>query len=377
MGIPITLGSLKTSLDNLKQEDYIPCKYTSYASGIPGIFYDLGIDSGIEIPLEGSATPDGKFYFIKADKGLLIADRILQHSISWDALNSFGYIEGVSIGSKDLFPIPMTSSYQNGVKVEVSAQATGSDGFKTFDKLINTAWTAPAIGSAWLRVTFDNPIQCTHMNILSFTGQYMTVKFYDINNTLIYTDTISIWNGATQNTTYRFNYLNYKLKTTTKIKKVEFSANSSNGGYNSFTLHDISFMNTPVIIRSLTGGIAYSDINGNKSFIAYDKNCYPIDNDWDRYINSNLNGKAINSNDIWNKSILTYCRETPLYGSYISSTNEVVNVSNTSRVCRGTNSSWYDFGTVNSTSIQSTIGFRPCIEYIESDGSSRQTNLWY
>jgi hypothetical protein len=50
-----------------------------------------------EIPVIGSATPDGLAYFIKADKGLLICDRVVQYNVSWNVLNAGKYIEGKQI----------------------------------------------------------------------------------------------------------------------------------------------------------------------------------------------------------------------------------------------------------------------------------------
>lgn len=47
-----------------------------------------------ELPITGVSNPDGIFYFVKVDKGLLVADRIVQHSISWDALNTGRFIQG-------------------------------------------------------------------------------------------------------------------------------------------------------------------------------------------------------------------------------------------------------------------------------------------
>jgi hypothetical protein len=46
------------------------------------------------LPVLGSATPDGLFNFIKVDEGLLLADRVIQHSISWDTINNAKFMEG-------------------------------------------------------------------------------------------------------------------------------------------------------------------------------------------------------------------------------------------------------------------------------------------
>jgi len=47
-----------------------------------------------ELPATPTATPDGSFNFIKVDKGLAIADRNIQSSISWDNLAIGGLVYG-------------------------------------------------------------------------------------------------------------------------------------------------------------------------------------------------------------------------------------------------------------------------------------------
>lgn len=96
MASPLGL-TIKNNLIDMQIGDCIPCRYTTLTSGVAGIFSELGTCTATEIPLNGTATPDGLFYLIKTNKGMLIADRVIQHSISWDTLNSAKYIEGKSI----------------------------------------------------------------------------------------------------------------------------------------------------------------------------------------------------------------------------------------------------------------------------------------
>ena len=86
-------GSQVSSLAEMKVGDFISCRYTA-TSGVAGSFSELGSCVENEIPVSGSATPDGKFNFIKVDKGLCIADRVVQTGVSWDVLNSSKLIEG-------------------------------------------------------------------------------------------------------------------------------------------------------------------------------------------------------------------------------------------------------------------------------------------
>lgn len=93
MPAPATSGQLRTKLEDMQIGDYIACKYTA-SSGKAGSFSDLGGIVDTEIPVTSINVPNGYFYFIKVNKGLLIADRVVQHSISWNTLNAAGFIEG-------------------------------------------------------------------------------------------------------------------------------------------------------------------------------------------------------------------------------------------------------------------------------------------
>jgi hypothetical protein len=86
--------------------DCIPFRYKTTTSGVVGTISELGTCTATEIPVTGIATPNGLAYFIKVDKGLLISDRIVQHSISWNELNNAGYIEGKK---NDILNLDMTS----------------------------------------------------------------------------------------------------------------------------------------------------------------------------------------------------------------------------------------------------------------------------
>lgn len=76
----------------------IRCHYSATVSGQVGTFSGLGEETSDFIPAASSATPDGDFYFIMVNDGYggkkLIADRNVQHNISWDTLNSAGISSG-------------------------------------------------------------------------------------------------------------------------------------------------------------------------------------------------------------------------------------------------------------------------------------------
>jgi hypothetical protein len=93
MGSPVGL-TVKNNTKDMQVGDCIPCRFTATASGTPGVLSELGTCAAAEIPVTGAAIPDGLFYFIKAAKGLYIGDRIVQHTLPWDTLNAYKYIDG-------------------------------------------------------------------------------------------------------------------------------------------------------------------------------------------------------------------------------------------------------------------------------------------
>lgn len=90
-----------TNIEDLDIGRRIRCHYSTTVNQA-GTFSEMGREiylDGINdfIPPESSNAPNGTFYFICVDKDYLerwklIADRNIQHSISWDALNNAGYV---------------------------------------------------------------------------------------------------------------------------------------------------------------------------------------------------------------------------------------------------------------------------------------------
>lgn len=87
---------IKTDMYNMEIGDCIPCTYVAGTAGAAGTFYDLGVLGNTYLPISSESTSNGVFYFIKADRGLLIADRNIQSATTWSNLNSNKYIEGMT-----------------------------------------------------------------------------------------------------------------------------------------------------------------------------------------------------------------------------------------------------------------------------------------
>lgn len=97
MPTPATTGQLRTTIQDMEIGDYIDCEYDSANSSPISAtkFKNLGFATKAEIPVTGAQYPNGTFYFIKVDKGLLISDRVIQHTVTWDSLNSWKVIQGL------------------------------------------------------------------------------------------------------------------------------------------------------------------------------------------------------------------------------------------------------------------------------------------
>lgn len=95
-----------TTVEELQIGKRIRCHYKAAYNKV-GQFSGLGEETNGFIPPESSAYPDGDFYFIMVDENeeegkKLIADRNVQHSISWRTLSDRGHVfrnKKVKLGS--------------------------------------------------------------------------------------------------------------------------------------------------------------------------------------------------------------------------------------------------------------------------------------
>ena len=215
----------KTTIEDMEIGDCIPCRYKAPVSGAVGEFSELGTCTASEIPKEGNvATPDGKFYFIKVDKGLLIADRVVQTNVSWQTLNNAGLIDGafkkygvVFNGSNSYGEVPYVAALaptRISVKVKVS-----KDDWSTPVAVHETIISKMHGGGYGIQLITDGTIKCQvyangayrvvstpytslspgeHIIYATFDGRY--VRLY-VDGVL--KDTTDL--GGTYNITYAYN----------------------------------------------------------------------------------------------------------------------------------------------------------------------------
>lgn len=107
------------SLDELTIGKRIRAHYVAPSeNGVVGTYSSFGKDMYVAgdktdfIPVESTATPNGQMYFICVDKDhlgqwKLIADRNVQHTISWNDLNKQGLVTGLEDITSQIFKTPM------------------------------------------------------------------------------------------------------------------------------------------------------------------------------------------------------------------------------------------------------------------------------
>lgn len=367
-----------SNLLGMAEGDCIPCRYTATTSGQAGYFSELGICIADEIPVTGTATPDGLFYFVKTAKGTLVADRVIQTGISWDVLNSAKFIEG-TIFISNIVPV-MTSSISTVCSISQSSQYNIYGGWKAFDginKPLDIWDCGEGIYSGWLRIDFIestiiNSYYLYCQNYSSYQNRAPKNWTFEASND---GDNWVILDTQTNQTNWILGVAKqYIFKNNTPYNKYRINITSDNGA-NRLSIGEFGMGNIYYLIRSLSGGCAYADANGNKSTTDCSKGAWP-NNEWDKYIvNSDLGGTIIPGDDnIWHWSTgWTWVKDTILTG--INTTG--VTSSNTSRTQRGNNVTNNPNRMTYNTSTVATAtgGFRPVLEFIEQD--SKQTNLWY
>ncbi|MGZ7444956.1 hypothetical protein [Paenibacillus sp. TH7-28] len=127
-------------------------------------------------------------------------------------------------------------------------------------------------------------------------------------------------------------------------------------------------------LRSLTGGVAYTDVNRNKSLTDQGYGGWPTNNEWDMYIvnfpkNKIQQGKTVDDVFHHNRERdsvpYTYCQDTTINGLVRSGTTSAAGANNM-RVYRAKMTalpSQMNFGSSSGSGVD--YGFRPVFEYKE------------
>lgn len=130
----------KQSLMGLNVGDYVWCKYVA-TSGTVGVFSDIATKTDAEvasnlIPVASSATPNGYFKFIMSGytvdgKMKLIPNVNIQHSISWNTINS----NGIATGSGVAIDLGFGTTFNTSMRL-LTGGTSATDKDNEWDKII-------------------------------------------------------------------------------------------------------------------------------------------------------------------------------------------------------------------------------------------------
>jgi hypothetical protein len=152
----------------------------------------------------------------------------------------------------------------------------------------------------------------------------------------------------------------YTVENESYYTEYRIKVNGSNDNNNNVAINMLEMFDTVGIIRSLTGGVAFADAEGNKSLTDTGSGGWPTNNEYDKYIvgfpaDKIQAGKALDDVFHW-KGIYTWCQDTSI--------RELQYSNNACRTVRGRNGSRF-FSYQYTTMLNGSYGFRPVFQYRE------------
>jgi hypothetical protein len=395
----------KYTLANLSVGDYIECEYEA-AVGAKGRFKNLGLDSPTEarkLPENAGTTPNGKFNLYCVERkpgigGLLIADRILQHSVTWTVLHT----DRLIFGSPHLYKNGFLCSPVSNPKISSGYFTPNSNHFRGTGALPLVHNATDFTIEAVVKLTLNNVDQSIFTLgigncFLSYglntsgknslvmgdgatwgsaiagnqtvpTGVEVTLKIIKIGSNVSF-----YYNGAldvtrTYSTLVPLYSCFYIGVAVTNAAETTF-AQYTKGGIKRVTINGMDVFNVSsganLIVRAPTGGNTWADASGKSVLVAPspEYGAFPNSNEWDKYcVNSTLNGTMVagdNSVWHWNNYIDHYSME--------SANPNISGMSPNLCVMRSTDSAhqgikyFYPLGTLNYAG--GYAGYRPVIEF--------------
>jgi hypothetical protein len=415
MPVPATTGQLRTKISEMEIGDYI-----SWRSD--GNYYYMDNDiTGTERPILGETVgklpyANSYWYGIKVAKGLIIADRVIEHSVSWDSLNSSRLIQGIKLLlNKFTNVIDYQTTYQGrslSSENEYIARTNNSN-WQGANVILRTP-ESEIIASGVVEIEYDALLTGFYSSapnhFMSLTEATKPINRagndYGINEYT--TSTIHLSFNTSQpslNVWHKFKHVidfttkecktyvdgvltvvpNYRFLTVTDGTKLNFQIGvgtyrySANNSYKNLTIKQgtnepksIKFGEKEGLMRVPTGGVAYTDENGHKLLTNKNLGGFPINNEWDKYITNFpkeliLEGKSLDdvfhhTRDVKNTAgVYTWCQETPVSEIGVS-VNRIIRsryIENTGVITESI------LGNIVSNTSANYIGFRPVFEYKE------------
>jgi hypothetical protein len=364
MAVPATTGVLRTKVSDMEVGDYIIVTFTSSAS--VGYVSEIGTSTSLEMSTTGmpasSTGTKASFYFIKIGKGLLVADRVVRHSATWDTINLLKMIQGSPYDNGNIIPTMTSNTSPSGVASESSVNQNIYYAWKAFNKTLtdNTDNWISTDKVGWIAYEFSLPKVIQKYTITSRLdtnrGDLKTWTFEGSQDGVTWIKLHEVINerawGSGEKRSYIFtNIVNYKHY------RVNITDITIAGSASYISIGELEMFETAGIIRSLTGGVAYADANGNPVMNDAEKGGWPINNEWTKFIvnfptDKILSGKVLN--DVFHFDVRSWLQDTPMNG-----VQSLAN--NTYRTAQANN---YLYIATSSTA-STAYGFRPCFEYKE------------
>ncbi|RHW32007.1 hypothetical protein [Oceanobacillus profundus] len=374
MPVPATTGSLKTSIHDMEIGDYIVASsHRASSSSVPRLNTNMGnehvLNSGsYEDVYSGTTTGSILFYYVKVAKGLLISDRVIYHTISWDLLNTNKLIQELPWDNGNIIPIMTSNNSPSGVASasgEYVEPLNNSKVYRAWEAFHDnyTGWLSDTPGRGWLSYQFAKAEIVNGYKFKSSGSMYnleqapksWTFEGFDGENWVILDEQKDVTNWI------EGEYKSFSFSNSTPYLTYRILVTENQNTSRVVNIGHLEMYDTAGTIRSLTGGVAYADENGNKSTMDQSFGAWPTNNEWDRYIVNFPEekiqvGKTLD--DVFHSSnIRAWTQDTP-----------DVNLSSgspSSRVTRGGGSGVENVVFYTSSGATTTNGFRPCFEYKE------------
>lgn len=364
MPVPATTGQLRTRLEDMEIGDYIPALYQVTGNSISRV----GDTPTGEMEYTGINGGENWFYFVKVARGLLVADRVCHHSVTWNTLNTAKVIQGLPWDNGNIIPVMTSNTSPNGV-ASANSEYTTFLAWKAFNKTnndLNDCWATQAT-SGYLQYQFSDSKVIKGYEL---TPQYGSNNkngapkkwVLEGSNDGVIWETLDKRSGETSwvysgevPQSKRYTFSNNKAFTHYRISI------SENNNHTFTAISEFELFEDAGIIRSLTGGVAFNSGNGNKATVDAGQGAWPTNNEWDKYI-ANFPIEKVQSGktleDVFHGTdIATWTQDTLAVGIVLSG----ITASGSTRLVRKLGI----MGQLSSTASGIGTGFRPVLEYKE------------
>lgn len=288
MPVPATTGQLRTRVQDLQIGDYIACNVRTNrpTDGNSNVLIgQLGTTNPMECMVDqtkvyGGATPKTeKFYLVKVDTGLLIADRVVQSNISFNNRLGHRLIDGQWLNC-----LIYTDATDNGGDLYRSLQRNTPVTLNTY---MSYVWETVARYIQW-DYLYPKTLEKFILSTMTVTGGYEPLKGFDIiaSNDNFATHQV-IFSGQNltpgAETTYDIpdagKFLSFRL-----MLKEFYPYNAGDGQCLSRAIPVTKEEVKPLILRSMSGGVYWAGENGELSTSDKGKGSFPTINEFDKYI---------------------------------------------------------------------------------------------